>query len=648
MASREPLAERSRVFDVEIGSYEWSFIDEETHFSTAVESFFGLPNGAGFDAFRATVPMQDWPAVEGAIESCRARLELAAHDHKPVRTSFVVEHRIVRTSGQESWVEERGLAIGDSTGQLLRIIGIVVDTTQRKNTETDLRLQAAAYSLFSELASDYIYRVDVDAPVRAPSIVAGAFERTTGYTHEEIAERGGWYTIVHPDDLAVLVPAWDQLLDGSTVHGEYRIIDSAGQVRWLRDNARPLRDPLTAKVVQVIGAVQDITELKRLEEALLQAQRLEGLAMLSGRVAHDFNNLLTVVLANVDIAEQSTDDKSDMLIEILGAIREAGLRGAELTRSLLALTRYQTGMAQVRDAREQLRAALPLLTPALGPGIKILLDLSDEPLRIRIDPSQMQLLLLNLAVNAGDAMPTGGQLTLRAYSLDPSTDTSQRPAELSPGPHVCIEVIDTGTGMDAETARRLFEPFFTTKSKGTGLGLTTCQRIMQAANGAIHVANTSSEGTTFALLFPQATGAIAKIQADRVHLSPGGTERILVVEDEPSVRSTAARALRGRGYKVFEAEDAQAALSLIEREHIDLIFSDVQLPGMSGRELADCVQARNLAAVLLTSGYLDDPSDLSAYSILPKPYTTSGLARRVREVLDAPHQREMRAIPVPS
>jgi CheY-like chemotaxis protein len=352
-------------------------------------------------------------------------------------------------------------------------------------------------------------------------------------------------------------------------------------------------------------------------------------------VAHDFNNLLTVVLANVEMAEQCADTK---LIELLGAIRQAGLRGAELTRSLLALTRNQTAMVQVLDAREQLHTALPLLSPALGRGIEIVLDLSGEPLPIRMDPSQMQLLLLNMAVNAGDAMPAGGQLTLRAYLLDPSTDPIQRPAELSPGPHVCIEVIDTGTGMEAETARRIFEPFFTTKSKGTGLGLTTCQRIMQAAKGAIHVANTSSQGTTFALLFPQATGAIAKIQADRVHLSPGGTERILVVEDEPSVRSTAARALRERGYRVFEAEDAQVALSVLEREPIDLLFSDVELPGMSGRELADRVNAKNLAAVLLTSGYLDDRSELSAYSFLPKPYTINGLARRVREVLDVRHQ----------
>ena len=414
-----------------------------------------------------------------------------------------------------------------------------------------------------------------------------------------------------------------------------------GTRRVLRVNGAPLGSSAGAGATMVLS-IEDVTERRGLEEQLAHAQRLEGLGRLAGGVAHDFNNLLTVVLSNAQLAADELPPGSP-LRDLVEPIREAAQRGTALTRQLLAFAKKQVVSPAALDLSAVVRGLGRLLQRLLGEGVALGVRLDPATWRVWIDPGQLEQVLVNLAVNARDAMPEGGRLTLTARNeVLPSTEAWSR--GLAPGDYVHLVVTDTGHGMDESTRVRVFEPFFTTKGdRGTGLGLATCLGIVQQAGGAIWVESEPGRGASFHLLLPRHADAeeVASVPAAAPPRSLPAT--VLVVEDDDGVRRAAARSLRRAGYGVLTASSGPEALRLAA-EHggpIDLLLSDVGLPGMTGPELAVRLAAQRPGLrVAFVSGYSADEAERAAVpgggaAILAKPYAAEDLVAWVAGMVGA-------------
>jgi two-component system cell cycle sensor histidine kinase/response regulator CckA len=392
----------------------------------------------------------------------------------------------------------------------------------------------------------------------------------------------------------------------------------------------PLRDP-TGKVVGVLGVYQDITDRKRLEEQFRQAQKMEAVGQLAGGIAHDFNNLLTVIngFSQVTLDMLAPEDPARPLVD---EIQKAGTRAAGLTRQLLAFSRRQVLEPRVVDLNAVVGDTERMLHRLIGEDVILATALAPDLGRVRVDPGQLEQVLLNLAVNARDAMPRGGRLTIETRNVT-------RPD----GDGVLLAVTDTGIGMDADTRARMFEPFFTTKGpgKGTGLGLAVVHGIVTQSDGQIEVESEPDRGATFRIYLPRVAGAVSiGGSASPVDL-PKGTETLLLVEDEPAVRALDRRVLTNCGYTVLEAKDGRDALRVADAHTgpIHLLVSDVVMPHLGGRHLAEkLLSLRPGLKVLFVSGYTDDAVVRhgvgSEFAFLPKPFTPAGLARKVREVLE--------------
>lgn len=613
---------------VEIGVWTWDVATDALRWSPELCALFGVATAPGsYDDYLDLIAPLDRARVREVVSGALRDATLTNSS-----TTYAFEHRLA-TPGEERWVACRGRVLVDETGTPTTITGTSVDVSSQRRTEERLRESEALLRLTAELGTDYVYVVELDRPTLFPSIVAGSFERTTGMTPADVAERGGWFEVIHPDDRASVAAILPAVMSGEPSVNEYRITGPRGGTRWIRDAVRPVRDAATGAVTRLVGGVQDITERKTLEEQLLQAQKLEALARLSGGIAHDFNNLLAVILSAIDVigAQASTPEAR----ECCDAIVEATERGAELTRSLLVFARRDVGSPRVVSLGDVVREALPLLSRAVGPNVRVVFDGErGGPHHVRLDPGQAQLVLLNLAVNARDAMPDGGSLRLH---LGPD-DGAPRPPELTAGRYARLTVADDGAGIPPDLMRRVFEPFFTTKppGKGTGLGLSACHGIVTHAGGAIQVESTVGRGTTFTMTLPLAAPAPSEATRSRTRHSPGGTERVLVVEDEATLLHMLTRALRDRGYAVCGVGSAEAALTALEGGTFDLVLSDVALPGLAGTELAHIVRARWPAtALLLMSGHAATAPLPDAVLVLSKPFTTERLASQVRDTLDA-------------
>jgi PAS domain S-box-containing protein len=519
------------------------------------------------------------------------------------------------------------------------MLGTVTDITERKHAQLALEENTRALTLLNELTSDYVYFGDegalADSPVMS-TVIAGSFERIVGYTPLQVKERGGWFTMIHPDDLPRTAQINEALQHGQPLVAEYRIIDASGEIKWLRDSMRPVvRD---GKLVRLTGSVKEITREKQLEDQWLQAQKLDALARLAGGIAHDFNNVLAVIQSGIDVIAHRAGMAQD---EVLSDVREATQRAAELTRGLLSFARKPLGSPQVLAMERELAGLRAVLVRGLGERHPLAFELDAPGLAVRIEPGQLQVLLLNLVINAKDAMPEGGVVNVTARAEQLQGSDRRRPAHLPAGKYFVIEVSDAGVGMSAATLSHLFEPFFSTKgTRGTGLGLATCHGIAVRAGGGLTVHSVEGKGSSFWVVLPLADEKPTVQPA--AHLSIGGVERLLLVEDEPGLRRIARRALSERGYDVTDVGSAEEALALAEGQlaGFALVVSDVGLPGMNGVTLVQQLHVRFPSLkVLLTSGYLPDEEAEAALNrgelqFLPKPFSADGLARRVREVLD--------------
>jgi PAS domain S-box-containing protein len=568
----------------------------------------------------------------------RQLLDIPEEDH----SAGPLGHRILHT---------KKIPILDEAGEPSYLLGISEDITDRKSAEEALRQSEERYRHIIESITDYVFSVVV-ADGRATSTTHGPGSvAVTGFSPQELSgDPLLWLELVVSDDRPLVVDQSRRVLAGQRVAPlEHRIVRRDGVVRWVRSTLVPRFDH-SGNLVAYDALIQDVTERRALQEQLMQAQKVEAIGRLAGGVAHDFNNLLTAILGYLEMAclDLPSDLASDHPVRAdLDQIGAAGERAASLTRQLLTFASKQV-VAPVRlDLSVAVTDLLRMLRPLLGEAISIETALESEIGCIEADPGQIQQLLINLTVNARDAMPDGGRLVIETTMEDIAEDVASENPGMGPGRYVRLSVADTGRGMSPEVRLHLFEPFFTTKDLGggTGLGLATCHGIVRQMNGHIRVFSEQGSGTTFHILLPCVDGpAETGSGATAVRRAPIGTETVLVVEDEPLVRRLAVLGLRAHGYTVLEASDGIQALEIVRRTgpEIDVVVSDVVMPGLSGPELM-----RRLAVVaphaktLLVSGHAESallnagPTHAGA-GFLPKPFTPGRLARKIREILDAP------------
>jgi two-component system, cell cycle sensor histidine kinase and response regulator CckA len=421
----------------------------------------------------------------------------------------------------------------------------------------------------------------------------------------------------------------------------------SGIFRHRTKDGRQIMVEITSHPIQMDGTDArlvlglDVTEQQKMEEQFRQAQKMESIGRLAGGIAHDFNNLLTAILAGAEFAMQDALPGSDQANE-LKQIEAAGQRAAGLTRQLLAFARRQATNFQPLDLNDVTANVQQMLRRLIGEHISLVFHAQPELWTVEADPGQMEQYLVNLAVNARDAMPNGGQLQLETANIVFDERLASTHGDISPGEYVMLAVSDTGTGMTEEVRRRAFEPFFTTKpvGVGTGLGLATCYGIVKQNRGAIFLYSEPGRGTTIKAYFPRAAGVAPKLEAAPRDTTEAGTEAILLVEDDSLVRDVAERTLRQAGYSVMTAADGMIAYELASNPsvRIDLLITDVVMPRKGGHDLAaELRQLRPGLCVLFTSGYTRNPIESTSpacEAFLPKPYVGSALTRAVRHLLD--------------
>lgn len=454
-----------------------------------------------------------------------------------------------------------------------------------------------------------------------------------------------WNDCVHPEDRARTASSLYAALNDDANHwsGEYRFRHHDGCYLHLLERAVILRDK-NAHPVRLVGSLMDITARKLLHDQLCRSQKMEAFGQLAGGAAHDFNNFLTTILGYSDLLLSQSGGKG-VVENHVSEIRKAAVRASNLTAQLLAFSRKQSLEPHVVEVNSLLTNLERTILRLLGDNIEVACSLHQERSggHIRVDSGQLTQIILNLAVNARDAMPNGGKLRLETavVCLAEEESLAMDSENIAPGDYVVIRVLDNGTGMTEEVKAHLFEPFFTTKAEGaaTGLGLATCYGIVKQSGGRIVVQSEFGKGTTVEIYLPRV--AAPSYRKPTSKNLPAGTETILVLEDDVSVRHISVRVLRSLGYHVIEAgsgDDAQRFISESKGRHIDLLLTDVVMPQMSGRHFADWLRKLSpRTKIVFVSGYLDEShkeGDSSGMIFLPKPFDPEQLATTIRHALD--------------
>ncbi len=556
--------------------------------------------------------------------------------HFDRREPFTMEYRLRRSDGVYRWIVDSGKPRFEGDGRFAGYIGSAIDITDHKQSEEELRRLAAAV----EQTPASIVITDEEGNVR---YVNPAFEKTSGYTRGEAVGRKA--SLVksgrHPPEF--YAELWATIGSGKVWNG--RIVNRA------RDGREYTEDCVIAPVKDAGGAVRNYVAVKRditselaLQQHLSESQRLDSVALLAGGIAHDFNNLLTVILSCAELLELDAGGEGPNA-EVIDEIQVAAGRARDLTRKLLAFARRQVIEPVPVDLNRMVHDGKRLLRRVLNEDVALRAELQPELWAVRCDPAQVEQILLNLAVNARDAMPNGGRLAFETANVEVDAARAALFPGMRPGPHVRLVVQDTGVGMPPEVKARAFEPFFTTKpvGKGTGLGLATVHGIVKQSGGFIRVESEPGKGTRFEMLFPRTMEPARRTEGLEQAHATRGTEAVLLVEDDPDVRSVTLRALQSGGYEVLVAEEAASALRIVAdaSRRVDLLLSDVVMPGMDGPQLADAVRARRPEVrVLFVSGHAHEVLANRGIQdgrvpLLDKPYTPASLLARVREVLDA-------------
>jgi PAS domain S-box-containing protein len=530
----------------------------------------------------------------------------------------------------------------DGNGKIYATGGIATDITKRKQAEEELRHREREYRRLIENTPEVVWKADEQGRV---FFISEKIEKVFGYTRAEIYSEGErlWFGRMHPDDRERVREAYTKLFRENRLFDvEYRIQHGDGHWMWWHDRAALIAGRPEERHAE--GLLSDITERKQMEQQLRQKHKMEAIGHLAGGLAHDFNNLLTVIKGNNDILSDTTA-RSAAQQRSVEQIRKAADRAASLTRQLLAFTRMQVLQPTVLDLNAIVAELNKMLPRLISENIEFLFVPDLKLGRVKADRGQLEQVIMNLAVNARDAMPHGGKLVVETknFVMDEAYARKHPPAK--PGQYVLLTVSDTGHGMDAETQSHIFEPFFTTKEqgKGTGLGLATVYGIVKQSSGFIWVYSEPGRGTTFEVYLPRVDESFELTQPGKHAVTATrGTETLLLAEDEEAVRELVAGFLRQNGYTVLEAKNGVEALLLAEQQDstIHLLLTDLMMPKMGGWELAERLLAqRPELKVLYVSGYSEYAANQRATkdwrgAFVQKPFSMHMLGQKVREVLE--------------
>jgi PAS domain S-box-containing protein len=554
----------------------------------------------------------------GEIDSCRTLANLAA---------LAVQNAQLYEVGQRRAADlERRIAEREQTERALR------------ESEERLRLALSA-------AEQGLYDLNVQT---GETVVTPEYARMLGHAPEAFVETNArWIERLHPDEREAVAEAYRAYVAGEApeYRVEFRQRTKTGEWKWILSIGKIVQRDADGRPLRMLGTHTDITKRKEAEEErarlgaqLLHAQKMESVGRLAGGVAHDFNNLLLVILACTELIK-IRHRGDERLAATLGEIERAALRARDVTRQLLAVSRKQIATARALDLNEVLADTRRTLGRMIGEDVDIAFHLAGDLWPVRIDPTQLDQVLMNLAVNARDAMPTGGRLTLETTNVRVDEAWSRQHVGFRTGDYVLLAVSDSGVGMDRETLGHVFEPFFTTKAvgKGTGLGLATVHGIVTQNGGVATVSSETGRGTTFRIYLPRApeTGPTPLVADDAPAIDAGGT--ILLVEDDESVRRTLAEMLDALGYSVLSAGGWRDAIRLAETEDVDLLLSDVVMPEVSGKELGERIRGvRPRLPILYMSGYTANVITERGLAedgapIVQKPFTMGDLSRAIQE-----------------
>jgi two-component system cell cycle sensor histidine kinase/response regulator CckA len=592
----------------------------ETRTWDLVVSDYSMP---AFDAPGALAVLKesglDLPVivVSGTIgeESAIGALKAGAHD-------FIVKGKMARLLP----AVERELREAEA-----RAVG--------RKTQTALRDSEERYRDIIETTNEGVWMIDGEWKT---TFVNARMASLLGYQAEDLI---GIQILdfVHEASRSAIASSLSRRAAGGSNQVELLLLRKDGGDLWVLVDSTPRFDA-SGQYQGALAMMMDVTQRKRLEDQLRHAMKMEAIGTLAGGIAHDFNNLLTIIISYTTLVVENLDPSLAIRAD-LEEVRKAGERAADLTKQLLAFSRRQVLEVRILDLNQLLAGFQKMLQRLLGEDIEFSLLTSPRLGQVRADPTQVEQIVMNLAVNARDAMPGGGKLSIETENVELDASYAALHLDVTPGNYVMLAVTDTGVGMDPATAQRMFEPFFTTKEqgKGTGLGLSTVFGIVQQSQGHIWVYSEPGRGTTFKVYFPRADGKAEPATSPPPPTTLRGTETILLVEDEEAVRAVACTILRQQGYSVLEAQNGGEAFLVCEKAQapIDLLVTDVIMPRMTGRELAErLAPMRPAMKVLYVSGYTENTIIHhglleSGIAYLSKPLRPDMLLRKVREVLDA-------------
>lgn len=605
------------------------------------------PDGCFLEANSALVALLGYPD-RAALLAATVPSIYVDPDERTQWTNILSKSRVVRDfefqlrrlGGEIIWVRDTTRAIHAEDGSLLYYEGALEDITAWVTARQALKRSENYFRALIEKSFDIISVVDVDGTVRyeSPSLFS-----VLRYTPEEMVGQNV-FSFVHPDDVEMVSGLFTTMLvdglPGSRAQCRFRHKDGS----WRLMDATATNLLANPDVGGVVINSRDVTEHVALEDKVRQGAKMEAVGRLAGGIAHDFNNLVTAIGLTAELLSDDLAGNDNAVAE-LQEIRLAADRAASLTRQLLAFSRRQVLQPTVLNLNDVITRIQGMLERLIGVDIQIVTALAPGLDDIRVDATQIEQVILNLAINARDAMRGIGKLKLETKNIELSANDRPPHVDALPGPYVQLDVCDTGTGIEPEILPHIFEPFFTTKptGAGTGLGLATVFGIVQQSGGYVFATNRTTGGTSFCILFPRAEGIDAQGEDIPARSEPGlGTETVLLVEDEAVIRRVTKRMLERAGFHVIDAEDGPSALELVSdnRVRIDLLLSDVVMPRMRGPELAGrLLEANPTLGVLYMSGFHQEAVEGNGIfgpgiSFIHKPFEIHQLILKVREVLD--------------
>ena len=609
-----------------------------------IEALVGIPrDDFSFACFKDIV--QEIVVLDAEAPSDALELGLAFREGKVDR--YRVDLKIRTPQGQEKWLNDCSVPLRDpSTGKVVGALGILQDITERKQAEEQHTLLVTAI----EQSAESVFVTDLEGTIE---YVNPAFEQITGYSKKEALGRNSRMLWGEESSESLFEDLRESLLRGEVWQGRIRSRKKDDTTYEAEAALSPVRDA-AGRIVQFVSVWRDVTHEAELESRLRQSQKMEAIGQLAGGVAHDFNNLLQAIQGHAQLALQTTPPEQSAY-EDLNQITKAAEHAASLTRQLLAFSRRQVIQARNLNLNQVIIDLMKMLRRVIGEHLDLELSLGNKLRTVHADPGQIEQVLMNLCVNARDALPHGGRITIETANVLMGKEQCVGHPLAKAGLYVMLAVTDTGIGMTPEVRERIFEPFFTTKEvgQGTGLGLATVYGVVRQHAGLISVTSKPGAGTKFRLYFPTVEGSPSQDkdqEAQQPATPPGGTETLLLAEDDEIVRNLTERILQQAGYTILLAKNGLEAMDLFytHQARIAMLVLDVVMPQMSGRAVYEKVKKmKPEIPILFTSGHNTEMLETrfitrEGLKMLPKPYNPNELLTTVREMLDRAHRKPSR------